>query len=92
MRPVYDLWGHDPENLYKYSAHLQVGLALAVKEEIPQVKYATRFHYAPGIEVTSGDKASKEKISFVDPDFFSMFSFPVLAGKKEEFLTENIMQ
>lgn len=43
LRPAYDLWGHDPENLYKYSAHLQVGLALAVKEEIPQVKYATTY-------------------------------------------------
>ena len=66
LRPVYDLWGHDTENHYKYSAYLQVGLALAVKEEIPQVKYATRFHDAPGIDVTSGDKASKEKISLVD--------------------------
>ncbi|MFT3934812.1 MAG: ABC transporter permease [Chitinophagaceae bacterium] len=62
-------------------------LAQELKRVIPEVAYAT------GIEAAApqgafnnfeaGDKVNKMKGSFASTDFFSMFSFPLLQGKKE---------
>lgn len=82
-------WKPNKDDSYEYTAYLQAGLGPKVKEEIPQVKYMTRFNSGAPAEVTYGDKTFSEKIAFIDPDFFQMFSFPVLAGTKEEFLTDR---
>lgn len=86
---AYDLWEPDPEEPYNYSAYLQTPLAPVMKEEIPQVKYATRFNPGGSGIVTYGEKVFTETLAFTDADFFKMFSFPLVAGNEEELLTDR---
>ncbi len=65
------------------SAYVQLGLMQVLKDELPEVEYATRF-----ISGSSGytgifkyqDKIFTENITFADGDFFNMFSFRLLKG------------
>lgn len=84
----YRTWNPEPDNLYNQSAYLQVGLAPTLKEELPEVKYATRFNEGAKRVVKYKDMIFSESVSYTDTDFFNMFSFPVIAGNKESFLSE----
>ncbi|MTI39293.1 ABC transporter permease [Fulvivirga lutimaris] len=86
---AYDTWDPNPEEPYNYSAYLQTGLGPVLKEEVPQVQYASRFSGGGSAIVANGDKVFTEDIDYVDPDFFKMFSFKVLAGNSDEFLTDK---
>jgi putative ABC transport system permease protein len=59
-------------------------LAEELKENIPEVQYASGMDYAsqPGTSNTfqAGDKINKMQGSFAGADFFSMFSYPLLQG------------
>jgi putative ABC transport system permease protein len=81
----YDTWQHKSADPYERSAYLMKPLKQAVKDELPEVVYAT--HYNPGHDgvVKHEDKIFSEKeITYVDADFFKMFSFPILAGNQEK--------
>ncbi|GHN02445.1 ABC transporter permease [Cytophagales bacterium WSM2-2] len=73
---------------YKRDAALQFGLRNALKDELPEIKYATRFNSGRKVVLRYHDKIFSEKIAFVDGDFFKMFSFKLLAGNAEK-LFEN---
>ena len=89
----YDKFHENAANLYRveenqhYSGrifHVLVTpypLAPALKEEIPEIKDATRYVWAGGLLLRYGEKAFFENnIRAVDPSFFHMFSFPLLKG------------
>ncbi len=76
----FDTWQHDPANLTNYSAWLQTGLKQALKDEIPEVEMATRFSSGADGIFRYGDKVFTEKLTYVDGDFFNMFSFKLLSG------------
>lgn len=80
----FDTWMHDSENPYRKSAWIQTALQPTLKAELPEVKYATR--YSPGSRgiVRYGDKVLTEKITYVDGDFFKMFSFTLLKGNADK--------
>jgi putative ABC transport system permease protein len=68
---------------YTGSAYVQLGLMQALKDELPEVEFATRF--VSGSSGYSGifkyqDKIFSENITFADGDFFKMFSFRLLKG------------
>jgi len=86
---AYNLWRPDNPEKYNYSAYLQTGLAPAIKNEVPQVEYATRFNPADNAIFTYEDKVFTEEVSFVDPDFFKMFSFPIISGSTEGLLVDK---
>src|ERR1051325_1565036 len=67
-------------NTYSRDAALQLGLRNALKEELPEVKYATRFIIGGTSVMKYQDKIFSEKVAHVDRDFFKMFSFKLLAG------------
>lgn len=69
-------------------AWLQMGLLQAVKDECPEVVAGTRFNRSE-TNVTYGDKLFHENITMVDPDFFRMFSFPLLRGNPESVLNDK---
>ena len=86
----YKAWKEDlnPKDRYSHSAYLQTGLGPALKDEIPEVKYMSRYN-ANWIEVVKyGDKIFNENITFVDNDFFKMFSFKVVEGNAGKFLLQ----
>lgn len=72
-----------------------IPFADALKEEVPGVVKITRFN-GGGVLASIGDNQVHLQSAFVDPDFFSIFTFPVLKGdqnpvseKSEIALTEQ---
>src|SRR5687768_10277667 len=63
------------KNPSRRDAALQLGLRNVLKEEVPQIKYATRFNTGRTVVLQYRDKIFSEKIAYVDGDFFKMFSF-----------------
>ncbi len=54
-------------------------LAPILKSEYPEVIAATRYRYNT-LLVTYGDRSHNEQVAFVDPDFFEIFTFPIIQG------------
>ncbi|MGC3947616.1 MAG: ABC transporter permease [Chryseolinea sp.] len=77
-------WEPNPEKPYDRHAWLQVGLQPALKEEFPEVEYATRFNPDGEYMFRYGDKVFTENIAFADGDFFKMFSFRLLSGNADK--------
>ena len=65
-------------------------LAIDFENEIPSIQYITRLLSGSGY-VRKGSETFTERITLVDPDFFQMFSFPIIEGNEERPLT-NISQ
>ncbi len=57
-------------------------LAQTLKNEIPEIENSVRTSFFYGyLALTAGDNMYNEKkIIFVDPDFFNLFSFPLVKG------------
>jgi len=62
-------------------------LAPALKEEIPEIKKATRYVQSGGLLMRQGEMAFFEDyIWAVDPSFLHMFTFPLIRGDKNTAL------
>ena len=55
----------------------------AIKEELPEIKYATRTDWGSNVLFTLGDKSIYERGMFADPDFLRMFSFDLIKGNPD---------
>jgi predicted permease len=67
----------DRTNYYEYVPY---ALADQLKSDFPQIESVARF-YSSHFMVTFGESPSTEPNgAFVDPEFFSMFSFPLVKG------------
>lgn len=71
---------------YAEMAHMSLGLAPALKAEVPGVKYATHFCQSRAL-LKHDDKIFNEAIVYVDADFFSMFSFPLREGNSAKLFS-----
>lgn len=83
------------------SARTPGKLAPAIKAEIPEIMYIARVMPGTKSAFRYEEKAFfEERLAYVDPEFFKMFSFDLLDGKKATVLenagslviTENIAQ
>ena len=64
-------------------------LAPALEEQIPEVRYATRFTRFGGLQLSYKNNSFYEQdVRSADPSFFKMFSFPLLRGDIENALNE----
>lgn len=72
---------------YTFSA-LPGKFAPAIKQELPEVKYAARLDWGNRMLFSLGDKAIYERGYFTDPDFLKMFSFKLLRGDTAGLLTD----
>jgi putative ABC transport system permease protein len=52
-----------------------------INEQIPEAEAAVRTSYTGSLLFQYGDKSFMEKGLYADPDFFNLFSFPIVAGK-----------
>ena len=67
-----------------------IPLAPALKEEIPEIKYATRYEsYLGKSKITYKDKTFNQQVNFADPDFFKIFSFNFIEGDKQNALKDK---
>ncbi|NJN42692.1 MAG: FtsX-like permease family protein [Flammeovirgaceae bacterium] len=80
----FDTWEHDSADPFIRSAYLQLGLKQALKDELPEVEYATRYNAGDQAVVRYNDNIFTERVTFVDNDFFRMFSFPMISGNKDK--------
>lgn len=62
--------------------------AAALKEEVPGVEKITRFN-GGGVLASIGENQVRLQSAFVDPEFFSIFTFPVLKGNKNPVLDKS---
>jgi ABC-type antimicrobial peptide transport system permease subunit len=80
---VYERWTFDGKTEASYPT--QGLLAQELKKVIPEVQFASGFEYAsaPGTlnNFEGGEKVNKMGGMYVDGDFLSMFSYPLLEGK-----------
>ncbi len=79
----FDTWMHDSPDPYRRSAWLQTGLKQVLKDELPEVIRATRYNDERSV-FRYGEKVFTESLTYVDADFFSMFSFRLLKGNPEK--------
>lgn len=89
----YDRYHSKAGRIYRLISHLETGsnvfdgnavfppLAAALKSEAPGIEYAVRQSQPNNLLVKAGDIAFyEENIYFVDPDYFKVFDFDLLAG------------
>lgn len=80
----FDTWKHDSADPYRKSAWIQTGLKQVLKDELPEVVKATRYNNGETAVFRYGEKVFTESLTYVDDDFFSMFSFKLLKGNPDE--------
>lgn len=87
----YDTFFEDRERIYelyhysnttdgeKIAANMPFPAVPTVQKEVPGVEHATRFMMG-GARVEYQNKTVGTQVNLVDPDFFKVFSFPILFG------------
>lgn len=63
-------------------------LGPALKNDFPQVKNVARLSYSSVI-IKQKDNVFRDKITFVDDDFYKMFDYPVKWGDKQHFTDKD---
>ncbi|UCE42105.1 MAG: ABC transporter permease [Candidatus Aminicenantes bacterium] len=63
-------------------------LGPALKEEFPEVAHMARFKKRGDVVVYQG-KSFRESITLAEPDFFKMFSFPLIYGDPQTILQDR---
>ncbi|MCW5912884.1 MAG: ABC transporter permease [Cyclobacteriaceae bacterium] len=86
----FDTWRHDAPDPYRRSAWLQTGLGPVIKEEFPEVEYVTRYNGGNSVIFRFEDKVFTERVTYVDKDFFNMFSFPLIRGNADKLFQDKL--
>jgi len=85
----FDTWKHDSPDPYRKSAWIQTGLAPTLKEELPEVQYATRYNRGNRGIFRYEEKVFTEELTYVDADFFKMFSFNLVQGNPDRIFMDK---
>lgn len=64
-------------------------LAAEMKREIPEIEYASTGSWEINHLISYNDTHFKETGLYADPDFFKIFSYPVVEGDPETMLNDN---
>lgn len=80
---TYSVTNH-PDGVRK-SANMPLPFVPALRQEFPELDGATRYQEGGGL-VRFGSKQLDKEIDGVDPDFLTMFSFPLLQGNARQAL------
>ena len=65
-----------------------IGLGNAIRNNIKDADLVSRFNFGD-MNLKLGDQIFSEDIKYVDPDFFSMFSFEFIKGNAEDFRNKS---
>ncbi len=63
-------------------------LASELTRDIPEIEAAAKILWSNQYLLKAGDKAFKEEVRYTNPDFFRVFSFPVVPGTPGTLLTQ----
>src|SRR5690242_3227786 len=88
----YDKWIPGSDKLYRVEmtfhppgrpdislAQSSMPLPLAMRDQIPEVRAATRFA-GENMAITVGDRSFSEKVAVVDPNFLQIIPLPLVSG------------
>jgi len=65
-------------------------LAETLKEEIPEVEYAATTTWISPFTLSIGEHNVKAKGYYVGPDYFNIFSFPLIHGNPDQVLRDKL--
>ena len=97
----YDRFNKSADQIYRVVKYSDYGgdilhvaltpgpLARAMKEELPEVLKATAFDFAGGIARYKDRLFSDVKVASVEPNFFEIFSYPLIMGDPETALSDK---
>lgn len=71
----------------KVSSNMPTPMQPALLEEIPELAHAVRW-LGGGVSVEQEGQIFRQGIRFTDPDFFEMFSFPLIEGNAVQVLAD----
>jgi putative ABC transport system permease protein len=72
-----------------FEANVMPPVARAMKNDYPEVQDATRLQFAGTPEITYKSKSFKDdEMAFVDPNFFSIFTLPLIEGDEKTALQQ----
>ncbi len=72
-----------------FEANVMPPVAQAMKNDYPGVEDATRLNFAGAQKVVYKDKSFKDdQLAFVDPNFFSIFTLPLIEGDAKTALQQ----
>src|SRR6185312_623679 len=72
-----------------FEANVMPPVAQAMKNDYPEVEDATRLQVAGAPKITYKDKSFKDdQMAFVDPDFFNIFTLPLIEGDAKTALQQ----
>jgi putative ABC transport system permease protein len=86
---LYEVWGNDV-----YNGEVQSGtatpeiMAPVLKNDVPEIDKVSRISWGEDYILAVNDKKLKAHGNLVDPDFLSMFSFPLLQGDEHSVLND----
>ncbi len=78
-----------PAGSTELSAGQPVPLLPALRENFPEIELATRLKQGSAVVRSSGNNATHETLYFADPNFFTMFSFPLVHGSAAAALSHK---
>lgn len=82
----FDTWRNSGE--YETSPWIQSVFAPTLRDELAEVQYITRYNPDYRGIFRYGDHVFTENFTYVDPDFFRMFSFTFIKGNPESVLKQ----
>ncbi|WP_316781044.1 ABC transporter permease [Pedobacter antarcticus] len=63
-------------------------LAQSLKNDYPQVVHAARLNYR-SVVIKQDENVFRDKLTFVDDDFYKMFDYPVKWGQRQQFTDKD---
>lgn len=85
----FDTWQPKPDKQFNRDAWLQTAVQPVIKDEIPEIEYVTRFNSDNDAIFRYDGKVFTEKVTYVDPDFFKMFSFNLRSGNPDKLFKDK---
>jgi len=86
---IYQVYSEDSSiNGLESNTSKSEPFAAALQDEVLGVEKITR-HAGSGILISYEDKQLRMNVSYVDPDFFDMFSFPIIKGDTQHPITSE---
>ncbi len=80
----FNTWQPNTKDLFNSHSYLQTGMMQAIQDDLPEVELGTRFNSQAPAVFRYGDKVFTEELTYVDADFFKMFSFKLLKGNSNK--------
>lgn len=78
----------DKKGVQQIYGDVPAALAPSLKNDYPQVSNAARLNYR-SVVIKQGENVFRDRLTFVDDDFYEMFDYPVKWGERQKFTDQD---